>query len=233
MKFVAAISLILAGLTVAVATPTKSPPPPRPPAAKDPSLTPVSDVAGLPRVLLIGDSISMGYTVPVRKLLQGKANIHRIMENGGPTTNGLAKLNLWLGDSKWDVIHFNFGLHDLKLITAGQRRLTVPEYEKNLENIVTRLKATGAKLVWATTTPVPGPASKLARITEDVPLYNAAAQRVMQKNHIPIDDLYAFALPRLAEIQRPENVHYTDAGYDALAKQVAASIAAELPGQRR
>jgi len=230
MKFVPFTSLILAGLTAAAAQ-TNSPPPPKP-AAKDPSLTPITEVAGLPRVLLIGDSISMGYTVPVRKLLQGKANVHRIMENGGPTTNGLAKLNLWLGHSKWDVIHFNFGLHDLKLITAGQRRLTVPEYEKNLENIVARLKATGAKLVWATTTPVPGPASKLARITEDVPLYNAAAQRVMQKNQIPIDDLYGFALSRLAEIQRPENVHYTDAGYEALAKQVAASIAAELPGKR-
>jgi lysophospholipase L1-like esterase len=231
MKFVAFTSLVLAGLTAAAAAQTNSAPPPKS-AAKDPSLTPVTDVAGLPRVLLIGDSISMGYTVPVRKLLQGKANVHRIMENGGPTTNGLAKLNLWLGNSKWDVIHFNFGLHDLKLITAGQRRLTVAEYEKNLENIVTRLKATGAKLVWATTTPVPGPASKLARITEDVPLYNAAAQRVMQKNQIPIDDLYGFALPRLAEIQRPENVHYTDAGYEALARQVAASIAAELPGKR-
>ena len=232
MKSVACISLILAALTTAVAQ-SNSVPPPKSPAARDPSLTPIKDVPGLPRVLLIGDSISMGYTVPVRKLLEGKANVHRIMENGGPTTNGLAKLNLWLGDSKWDVIHFNFGLHDLKLITAGRRRITVPEYEKNLEEIVTRLKTTGAKLIWATTTPVPGPASKLARITEDVPLYNAAAQRVMQKNHVPIDDLYTFALPRLAEIQRPENVHYTDAGYEVLAKQVAASIEAELPAQHR
>ena len=44
---------------------------------------------GLPRVLLIGDSISIGYTVPTRKLLQGKANVHRIPENGGATTTGL------------------------------------------------------------------------------------------------------------------------------------------------
>src|SRR5262249_4795155 len=80
----------------------------------DPAFAPVKDDPALPRVLLIGDSISIGYTVPARKLLQGKANVHRIPENGGPTSNGSAKLDKWLGDGKWDVIHFNWGLHDLK-----------------------------------------------------------------------------------------------------------------------
>ena len=78
-------------------------------AAKEPSFEPVTDEPKLPRVLLIGDSISMGYTVPVRNLLKGKANVHRVLENGGPTTNGLAKLQTWLGKGKWDVIHFNWG----------------------------------------------------------------------------------------------------------------------------
>src|SRR5882757_3092673 len=81
---------------------------------KDPSLAPIEDVAGLPRVLLIGDSISMGYTLPVRELLAGKANVHRVPENGGSTRTGLEKLDAWLGKGKWDVIHFNWGLHDLK-----------------------------------------------------------------------------------------------------------------------
>ena len=92
-------------------------------AARNPAFQQVVDDPRLPRVLLVGDSISIGYTLPVRNLLQGKANVHRIPENGGPTTNGLAKLSAWLGNGKWDVIHFNFGLHDLKLITAGQRRI--------------------------------------------------------------------------------------------------------------
>ena len=73
---------------------------------------------GLPRVLLIGDSISIGYTLPTRELLDGKANVHRIPTNGGPTTRGLEQLDRWLGDSRWDVIHFNFGLHDLKRADA-------------------------------------------------------------------------------------------------------------------
>ncbi len=59
-------------------------------------------------MLLIGDSISIGYTMPVRKLLEGKANVHRIPTNGGPTKNGIANIDNWLGTKKWDVIHFNW-----------------------------------------------------------------------------------------------------------------------------
>src|SRR3954451_8440143 len=62
-----------------------------------PSLAPIVDTPGLPRVLLIGDSISMGYTISVRELLKGEANVHRVPENGGDTANGLAKLDKWLG----------------------------------------------------------------------------------------------------------------------------------------
>src|SRR5436190_2584885 len=81
---------------------------------KDPAMEPITDEPGLPRVLLIGDSISMGYTIPVRKALKGKANIHRILTNGSSTVTGLANLDEWLGKGKWDVIHLNWGLHDLK-----------------------------------------------------------------------------------------------------------------------
>jgi acyl-CoA thioesterase-1 len=166
----------------------------------------------------------MGYTVPVQRLLKGKANVHRIPENGGPTTNGLAKLEKWLGKGKWTIIHFNFGLHDLKLIAAGQRRITPDEYERNLREIVRRLKSSRAKLIWANTTPVPPPANKLGRITDDVPVYNAIAAKIMGENRIPTDDLYEFALPQLSKIQRPENVHFTTEGYETLAGQVAQSI---------
>src|SRR5262245_55211566 len=60
----------------------------------------VDDVARLPRVLLIGDSISIGYTPAVREMLRGVANVHRIPDNGGPTTRGLAMLEEWLGSGR-------------------------------------------------------------------------------------------------------------------------------------
>ncbi len=61
----------------------------------------------LPKVLIIGDSISIGYTNDVKKLLAGKADVQRIRGNGQHTTTGVAKIDAWLGEQKWDVIHFN------------------------------------------------------------------------------------------------------------------------------
>jgi acyl-CoA thioesterase-1 len=190
----------------------------------DPALAAIEDVPGLPRVLLIGDSISIGYTLPTRKLLQGKANVHRIATNGGPTTNGLKSLDRWLSGGKWDVIHFNWGLHDLKTDKDGKHQVPLEAYEKNLHELVGRLKATGAKLIWATTTPVPEGKLNPPRQNADVIAYNAAARKIMEANGVAIDDLYAFAQPRLAKIQIPVNVHFTTAGSESLAEQVAASI---------
>ena len=76
-------------------------------AKPNPAFVEIQDDPALPRVLLIGDSISIGYTLPTRALLAGKANVHRILTNGGPTPNGLEHLTEWLGSGKWDVIHFN------------------------------------------------------------------------------------------------------------------------------
>lgn len=202
--------------------------------APDPILQPIEDVAGLPRVLIIGDSISMGYTLPVRELLKGKANVHRIPTNGGPTTNGIAHLKTWLGDSKWDVIHFNFGLHDLVYMGPDGKRgvspklpgahhqVALPDYGKNLTEIAAALKTTGAKLIWCNTTPVPeGTAYRVA--DESVP-FNEAAAEVMEKAGIPINDLHSYAKARLADVQRPADVHFTDTGSVYLAEKVAAEI---------
>jgi acyl-CoA thioesterase-1 len=194
----------------------------------DPAFAEVADTPGLPRVLLIGDSISIGYTLPVRELLTGKANVHRILTNGGPTTNGLAHLEEWLGTGKWDVIHFNFGLHDLKIMQGGKRQVPVEEYVENLRKILERLNRTRAKLIWATTTPVPQGPVEPPRESADVIAYNLVATRIMEQAGISIDDLFAFVTPRAAAIQQPHDVHYTPEGYTALAGQVADSILKEL-----
>ena len=192
----------------------------------------IEDDPALPRVLLVGDSISIGYTLPTRALLQGKANVHRIPVNGGPTINGLENIDRWLGSGKWHVIHFNWGLHDLKFTDDGKHQVSIEKYEKNLTDLVGRLKRTGATLSWASTTPVPDAQVTPPRRNSDVIAYNLAARRVMEENGITIDDLYAVALPRLQEIQRPANVHYTDAGYEVLAERVAASVRAALDSHR-
>src|SRR5579883_3438603 len=202
-------------------------------APPNPAFVEIQDTPGLPRVLLIGDSISIGYTLPVRQLLAGQANVHRILTNGGPTSNGIAHLEDWLDAGKWDVIHFNFGLHDLKIMEARKRQVPLAQYEQNLRQIVSRLQRTGARLIWASTTPVPEGPVNPPRDPADVPAYNHVARKVMQAAGIPIDDLYALVLPQEDRIQQPHNVHFTEAGYQALAAQVAAVIRRELAASGR
>ncbi|MCB1225040.1 MAG: SGNH/GDSL hydrolase family protein [Verrucomicrobiales bacterium] len=200
--------------------------------APHPSVVPVADTPGLPRVLLVGDSISMGYTLPTRTLLEGKANLHRIPANGGPTSRGLPNLDRWLGQSHWDVIHFNFGIHDLKIMPDGQRQVSPADYRKNLEAIVQRLKKTGAKLIWATITPIPDHELIQQRHFGDEAEYNAIAREVIQAaGGVEIDDLNAFITPRFTELQVPNDLHYQEEGYQVLAQQVARSIEAVLPAK--
>lgn len=200
--------------------------------AKPGVLAPIEDQPGLPRVLLIGDSISMGYTQPVRELLKGRANVHRIPQNGGPTRNGITNIEKWLGTGKWDVIHFNWGIHDLKFMPDGKRQVEPEDYEKNLRTLVARLKATGATLIWATTTPIPEGELTPPRAFGKVPEYNAIAKKVMTENGVAIDDLNAAITPHLAEYQNPKDVHYKPEGYAFLAKQVSASIETALSAKK-
>jgi acyl-CoA thioesterase-1 len=192
----------------------------------------VTDEPGLPRVLLIGDSISIDYTVPVRELLKGVANVHRIPENGGSTRDGLAKLDGWLGAQSWDVIHFNWGLHDLarrqggKLDIVGPQTAPVELYEKNLRELVARLERTGAKLIFATTTPVPKGAP--GRFAGNEVAYNEAARRVMAEAHVAVNDLHAAVREQLPTVQNAKDVHFKKEGSRLLAEKVAEAIRAQL-----
>jgi lysophospholipase L1-like esterase len=199
---------------------------------------PVDDPA-LPRVLLIGDSISIGYTVAVRKLLAGKANVHRIPTNGRYASHGAEHLDKWLGEGNWDVVHFNWGLWDLcyrhpESKTQGNRdkergtlTATPEAYRQSLEQCVARLKKTGAVLIWCETTPVPK--GEAGRVEEDALRYNAVARKVMEANGIAINPLHGHALKRLPGIaSKPGDVHFTREGYDYLAEQVARVIGEAL-----
>ncbi|MGC3969727.1 MAG: SGNH/GDSL hydrolase family protein [Pirellulales bacterium] len=197
----------------------------------------VSSTGGesLPKVLILGDSISIGYTPVVRRLLEGKAEVSRPKTNCGETRMGLKGIDSWLGDGRWDVIHFNWGLWDLcyrnpEAKTPGKRdkvngKQSVPpeEYEANLEKLVERMKQTGARLVWASTTSVPE--GETGRIVGDEVRYNAVAERVMKKHGVLIDDLHALTKTFGPELfAKPADVHFKSQGNAKLGEQVSASI---------
>lgn len=178
----------------------------------------VEDDPALPRILLIGDSVSRAYTQTVRKRLAGKANVHRAPANCGPTKTGVSKLDVWLGDGKWDFIHFNFGIHD--------RKTPIPEYTERLETLIARMKETGATLLWANTTPLPDVPGKWS--SQSVVERNAAAAEVMKKHGIETDDLFGAISPRLKELQNPGDCHFSGEGNAFLGKTVAEFLEAQL-----
>lgn len=207
---------------------------------KNPAMHSVTDVPGLPRVLLIGDSISIAYTVPVRELLAGKANVHRIPVNGTHSKTGRSALTKWLGEGKWDVVHFNFGIHDAKLqVPTGLPAVSREAYVENLKAIAQQLKATGAKVVFATATPIPeklrAPSITAAalppktRLFDNIPGRNELAVTALKEMNVTIVDLYTVILPHQEKLQRRDDVHFTPEGSKILAQAVADSILSQLP----
>ena len=199
----------------------------------------------LPNVLILGDSISIGYTLLVRERLKGVANVYRPMTNEAgrilpgncmDSATGLKELKQWIGTNRWQVIHFNFGLHDLKYLdksgkyvkpSEGMQVANPETYEKNLRTLVSRLQKTGAVLIWASTTPVP--ANSAGRVEGDEKIFNRVAEKVMHENHVQIDDLCGSVAPRFKEFAvKPDNVHFNAEGCQILASNVAESIKSAL-----
>jgi acyl-CoA thioesterase-1 len=195
------------------------------------ALTGKRDVPRVAQVLIIGDSISIGYFGPTQDLLYEKADVYHNPGNAQHTAFGLEQLDEWLGDTRWDAIHFNHGLHDLKYVdesgkrvspSVGKQNIPIEEYERNLEELTLRLKKTGVPLVFATTTPVPEGA--LGRISGDAARYNEVALKIMARHGVAVNDLYGYAITHLDAIQRPRDVHFTEEGSRLLAEQVAKHV---------
>ena len=203
--------------------------------APRPEFQPIVDNPALPRVLIIGDSISIGYTLPLRAALKGIANVHRPPTNCAHTWKGLEDIDQWLGEGEWDLIHFNWGLHDLKYVDAdgklalppeGKQVSTVGEYEENLEKLVLRLKQTGARLIWRPTTPVPE--GSQGRVPVDLPKYNKAAREVIDRHGIEVDDMNSFIRVKNIPHIRPGNVHFSKDSSALLAGNTAELIRQKL-----
>ena len=184
----------------------------------------------LPRVLVLGDSVASQATREMPKEIKSKVEVvYGAWQPGevADTTTALRVLERLLGHidrngkqvpaekrKKWDVIHFNFGLGDLVHRVPGLKSVRVmpihaggvcntnpKQYEANLRELVKRLKATGAKLVWASTTPIRHSASNVFEMGSEVK-YNAIAAKVMASEKIQINDMYTH-VKGLIDMKKP------------------------------
>lgn len=191
----------------------------------------------LPNVLLIGDSISMSYTTAVRKKLEGLANVYRAPDNCRSTRQTLTAIESYLGQIKWDVIHFNWGIHDITHLNMsgkaapppeGQPQIPLEQYRNNMQKLFKRLHETDANLIWASTTPVGSKAEARGfRRNADVIAYNQAVSELLKKEAIRTNDLYSLVKPQ-AEKWLSDGIHFTRHGQSRLAKAVAESIEQSL-----
>jgi len=197
-----------------------------------------------PKVLILGDSISLGYTPVVKAKLADVADVSRPRENCQHSAYGLKMIDKWLGQEKWDVIHFNWGIWDTHMLDeAGalvrdeatakgplHLRHTPEQYRENLTTLVKRLKGTGAKLIWASTTPIMR--YKGTRY-DDLTTLNKIAAEIMKEHEVAIDDLYEFTLPNIAKLQSGDKVHFTAPGNEELGKKVSEEIRKALPAAKK
>ena len=193
------------------------------------------------KILLLGDSIRMGYDDYVRELLAGKCEVVY-----DPDDNGrFAAYTLWQANQmfkhygKFDVVHWNNGYWDMNIEPPMAEAMhPVEEYVHFLKRILGECRRNGAKVIFATTTPIlePGAAADNTGTEADsihyndawVRLYNDAAKKLMDAEGVTVNDLYALCKADKNCYKCEDMLHLTEEGYRKCAEQAAALILKEL-----
>lgn len=194
------------------------------------------------KVILLGDSIREWYTLKVRDILADKGIeiIWQPHDNGRFAAYSYAQLSGLLKEhGKVDLVHFNTGYWDMnKAPFIDEYNFPPEEYVFYLRKIIRLSRAAGAKVVFATTTPLPGKKVDAADNTgtnvdfsfenNSVLLYNNAALELMKEENVPVNDLYAICKKHENYYKCEDNLHHTPEGNQVLAEAVATFILKEL-----
>jgi len=185
-------------------------------------------------VILLGDSIRMGYQKQVAIDLKGKAEVWAPTENCQDSAFIIKSLGKWMNGKSPDLIYINCGLHDIFIDNGNKCRRTPEAYGKNLDTIFTSLRrhAKNAVIIFALTTPVDEAKQKtsktygrLVRRNTDVAIYNAKATDIASKYGIKIDDLNTVLKQAGGGILLlPDGIHPDSEGAKLLGHHVADTI---------
>jgi len=189
------------------------------------------------KIVLIGDSIRMGYQPLVSKLLKGKAKVWGPDDNCRHSLCILDNFQRWIIDQKPDVLHINCGLHDAAedVFPDGKPQVLIGQYKINLTRIVRKVKQLLPEtiMIWAMTTPrflyfyeprhLPFNRWKPKK---NIAQYNVGARKIMQVNKIHINDLHKVILENDFKkcVQSLDGLHMTEFGNEVLAKAVSRAI---------
>lgn len=180
------------------------------------------------KILIIGDSISIGYTPFVTENLKNIADVSHNPGNAQHTGTGLDSIETWVGANDWDIIQFNWGLWDFCYRNPdskeqgnrdkinGKITFNIESYRHNLDSIVKLIRRkSNAELIFVTTSYVPD--NEAGRFKDDAMKYNDVAKKIMESNSIKVNDIYVSSIEIHNEFGKDTNdVHYTNKGYEEL-----------------
>ena len=179
-----------------------------------------------PKVLLLGDSIRMSYQPHVAELLKDVADVVGPGENGQFALYTLYSLERWLEEfGKPDIVHWNNGIHDSgHNPDRSPRQIPLEAYSTTIEYLLQMFEETGAKVIWATTTPVhpdrPFTDDAWAWRNEEIDQFNAAALEVMSRYGVSVNDLHALVAADPDNYLSEDQLHLSEAGVAKCAEAV-------------
>lgn len=186
------------------------------------------------KVLLLGDSIRMGYDDYVKDLLKGEYEVYYDAEDNGR----FSSYTLWQANQffkhygKFDLVHWNNGYWDMNIEAPMEEAMhPVDEYVHFLRRILGEIRRNGAVPVFATTTPIlsAGAAADITGTGADsinynndwVQQYNQAAVQLMEEEKVIVNDFYALCAQDPHAYKCEDLLHLTEEGYQKCAAQTA------------
>ena len=187
----------------------------------------------LPRVLIVGDSISMGYRGAIAKHFQGKAYIdywtQGYLSVEGRNSQGERALSGVLSNGPYDVVTFNFGLH----WWPHPQRSPEDKYVAQMTKLVEHLKKTApaTKFVWIRTTPwrttpAEGKPSLDNEQNQRIIRFNKMTDEIMATHGIPEVDLYGLCEKKLDTVAAgsKDAVHWNQEVSRLMAEEIVKEI---------
>lgn len=186
------------------------------------------------QVLLLGDSIRMFYGKRVSEKLGEEYNVSAPSENCRFAAYTHNSLRHWLPTfPKPDIIHWNNGLWDIgHFYGEAECGTSLPVYLEYLERIAKILLSTGAKVIFATTTPVHPKREKQTEgmlsthRNSEIEQYNKAAVELMQRLGIEVNDLYPLIASNADDLICEDLIHPSEKGIEVLSDAICERIRA-------
>lgn len=184
------------------------------------------------KILILGDSIRMGYDKYVKMAFEDVAQVHYPVSNCRFSSHLLRHLQEWVEETgcgdELDLVYWNAGLWDTLLLADGLNHITLDVYEANVNRICRQLQmfAPKAKIIFATSTPVQEElfTGMFKRLNKDVEQYNLAAARIVESYGGQVDDLYTMAKNAPVSYHSDQTHYYTKEGKKLFTEHVVATM---------